>query len=1801
MKKRILCLLLAISMILSAVPVTAGAAADQKVTANAVSVTAGNLVSVTLKAENFQNIAALDVDVFYDASVLTVSSTSNGSVLSGAQASVNTAEAGVIKLSAMALNGMNGTGNLLTINFRTVASCTPGTYPITVTIGRAYDGNLSPATIGSSNGSVTINKPTETETFSLSRTVNKTTLQKGDVVTFEVKNNGNRSFVSGEFTLEYNYELFAFESATLGSGLMGESALYSINSATLGQVRIAYANQKPVNSTSLFTVSLQVIADTNTTATVTAKAANVYRENLSAYLPGSTSYSFTLKETPEEVDYPDAFLRTEELVVGRQNQSVFCLEAGAGVAAADFTISYDTTVLRCVSVSAAVGVAEKGGMLVINDRFDSGAIRFSYVNMDAYDAEELPLVVITWEPLQSPSTHYQVNISGVGVVDTQQNAVKLEYVPQTGCILVREVVPPVCLADGYTSYTCACGEGYHVDVVPMLGHDLTHVKAQVETCTQIGWQAYEYCNRCDYTTYDEIAALGHDEVYHEARSATCLSIGWDAYVTCRRCDYTTYQEITALGHDEVFHDAVAPTCTQVGWHAYNTCSRCDYTTYVEIPALGHDEITHEAQVVTCTEIGWNTYVTCTRCDYTTYDEIAALGHDEIYHEARSATCLSIGWDAYVTCRRCDYTGYVEIPALGHDYIDHAEQAATCTGIGWDAYQTCSRCDYTTYVEIPALNHDYIDHVAQAATCTDIGWDAYQTCSRCDYTTYVEIPATGHNFVQTVCSACGVKQTPLMTWDISADGSGSLMADLYTNYVNGGYELVITGSGAMASYSSYGATAPWNSYRDNITRVEMSEGITSIGAYAFYYCQALRQISVPDSVERIENYAVSYCENLVVIMEGAALPADLGSYWNNYSGPYYLAPQKVIEEANATYVIDRDGKAWLAKYIGGSADIAFKESIDGVPVTGISRYAFYNKGNLGIYRIPEQIQYIDAGAFYGCSGTVLIVAHATLPTGFASGWYSSCKYYLAPMRVWEENGFLFLLDQQEKLHLIRYQGSEKEVIVPGYVNGYPLEDIASYAFSKTVVEKVVLPDGLRAVSEYMFDGCTKLREVVLPEGLLTIDQYAFRNCTSLQQIQLPQSLTSIGLYAFWDCAALKTAVIPDKITTLNGTFVNCYALESVTLPDGITQLGSMVFYGCRSLKDLRLPKNLKSIGSNAFYNCNMLRILEIPAQVHSVNWNSSFSSTTLDTLYIQSPQLAASITSSVASYQVFKNLKTLVVPAGTGTEYVQGQYPYCETIQRDGVAYDCYSLHAHDWQQTVISEYVACRQDGVIQMACGDCGVEVTQITKCHDEVSHEAKVSTCTEVGWTAYTGCSRCDYVAGYVEFPALGHDYIDHVAQVATCTGIGWDAYQTCGRCDYTTYDEIAALGHDEIHHEAKEPTCTETGWDAYVTCSRCDYTTYAELPTLDPADCTHYTVIFANDDGTTISVEEYHLGETIVVPDAPTKTGSNGYTYTFTGWDKAVETVCAGDATYVATYSEPVNPLAFAGASVTLYHNLAVNFRVNKAVIEDYGFTDFYAVFEINGVRTVVEDYTLSGTRYVFACSNIAPNQMNDTIYATLYATLDGKLYSSEVAQYSVADYCYRMLTQYPGDAYAELRTLLVDLLHYGAAAQVYTGYKTGNLADADLTATQLAWGTSVKPQLTSIQDIAYKTVSDPKATWKGAGLYLQDAVTVRFRLAAQDINGLSVKIESDVGTWIIPASEFVPAGTDTYYVYFNGLNAGQMRQRMEVTVCQGNKPVSNTVVYSIESYAYAYQDSTAAGLSNLLDAMMKYGDAAYAYAN
>ena len=195
------------------------------------------------------------------------------------------------------------------------------------------------------------------------------------------------------------------------------------------------------------------------------------------------------------------------------------------------------------------------------------------------------------------------------------------FVQGTVSVCLKSAATCVAPAVYYTNCDYCYHKGTDTYVDPYNGpdpnnHDLVHHDAKAPTCTEIGWDAYETCQRegCTYTTKVEIPALKHKLVHHDAKAPTCTETGWEEYDTCSRCDYTTKVELLALKHDLVHHDAKAPTCTEIGWNEYDACQRegCDYTTKVEIPAPGHN-YTEKVVKPTCGKGGYTLH-TCKKCN-----------------------------------------------------------------------------------------------------------------------------------------------------------------------------------------------------------------------------------------------------------------------------------------------------------------------------------------------------------------------------------------------------------------------------------------------------------------------------------------------------------------------------------------------------------------------------------------------------------------------------------------------------------------------------------------------------------------------------------------------------------------------------------------------------------------------------------------------------------------------------------------------------------------------------------------------------------------------------------------------------------------------------------------------------------------------------------------------------------------------------------------------------------------------------------------------------------------------------------
>lgn len=302
-----------------------------------------------------------------------------------------------------------------------------------------------------------------------------------------------------------------------------------------------------------------------------------------------------------------------------------------------------------------------------------------------------------------------------------------------------------------------------------------------------------------------------------------------------------------------------------------------------------------------------------------------------------------------------------------------------------------------------------------------------------------------------------------------------------------------------------------------------------------------------------------------------------------------------------------------------------------------------------------------------------------------------------------------------------------------------------------------------------------------------------------------------------------------------------------------------------------------------------------------------------------------------------------------------------------------------------------------------------------------------------------------------------------------------------------------------------------------------------------------------------------------------------------------------------------LGFLSTFLSLSDSLAVNFKIPSAPFTGASAvaSDPFVKFTFNGTEYVAKKYKTEDDCYVFSFEDIAPDMMCDNIKATLFVTLKGQAGPQLVAStnYSIAEYCQKLLDIYGEDAdnNLPLLKLVVDTLNYGAAAQQYTGHNSSNLANAFLTAGQKAWGTSAYFMSYGYNRSDYKTVSSPEVEWEESGLELNSGITVRLKVAADDIEGIVLKI-TDKGTLnlSIPSSEFVKIdGTGEYYVYFSGLDPAQFDTAIYASFERNGKMVSNTLCFKVNNYIGELLNKKDTTVHALLWKLYSYGLSAKEY--
>jgi hypothetical protein len=292
---------------------------------------------------------------------------------------------------------------------------------------------------------------------------------------------------------------------------------------------------------------------------------------------------------------------------------------------------------------------------------------------------------------------------------------------------------------------------------------------------------------------------------------------------------------------------------------------------------------------------------------------------------------------------------------------------------------------------------------------------------------------------------------------------------------------------------------------------------------------------------------------------------------------------------------------------------------GLPVKEIGSDLLTEKTWIEEITIPETIEKIGAGAFSQCvyhfdNATMTVYFNAVSCADLeARNWvfYPNAEYpdtkieIVFGRKVKRVPARLFypLSTDPSKtavLHSVRFaEGSELEEIGEYAFYKTPLEaielpdtllSIGEYAFYGTNIESINLSDGVTSVGEGAFKACEKLRNVTFGRGLLTVGEDAFNGCLSLETADLSlTAIDSIGKDGFKNCTALSAVVLPATLRSIgDGAFKNCTALQNVVYGKATQTIGASAFENCALLENIVIGEQVTSIGENAFSGCLSVR-------------------------------------------------------------------------------------------------------------------------------------------------------------------------------------------------------------------------------------------------------------------------------------------------------------------------------------------------------------------------------------------------------------------------------------------------------------------------------------------------------------------------------------------------------------------------------------------------------------------------------------
>ncbi len=332
-----------------------------------------------------------------------------------------------------------------------------------------------------------------------------------------------------------------------------------------------------------------------------------------------------------------------------------------------------------------------------------------------------------------------------------------------------------------------------------------------------------------------------------------------------------------------------------------------------------------------------------------------------------------------------------------------------------------------------------------------------------------------------------------------------------------------------------------------------DGVTSIGAEAFYNCTGLTSVTIPASVRR---------------MYGSQRQCGMSCYAYN-AGSF-------LDCALLT----------SAFFLGNAPQIVYYDCCP-YPWASDRKSPFCN----------------SASGF-----TVYYLAGAT---GFTNPWNGDPTAVFTPTSTSTTTtvisyGKLTYSARNNRVTIIGYTGAGGSVVIPDTIDGMPVVSIGYQAFfNKSGLTGVTIPGSVTSIEDMAFQGCG-LTSLTIPDSVTSIGWYAFAGCAGLTSVSIPGSVTSLGISSFQSCSGLTTVIIMNGVQSIGDrAFTLCSGLASVSIPGSVTSIGASAFQDCTALTRINIPASVTNIWASAFQGCTALAAAYFYGNAPEVPWSDIF--------------------------------------------------------------------------------------------------------------------------------------------------------------------------------------------------------------------------------------------------------------------------------------------------------------------------------------------------------------------------------------------------------------------------------------------------------------------------------------------------------------------------------------------------------------------------------------------------------------------